>query len=59
MSSPSLHIKAKAAPRCIKQWSDEAGAIVDEWFPDWNPEASRRVDLLIHLSDAAYEGGRW
>lgn len=30
-----------------------AGAIVDEWYPVFNREASRRVDLLLLADDKA------
>lgn len=41
--SPSLHIAV-------------AGAIVDEWFPEWNSKASLLVDHHLHAADKAMEG---
>ena len=37
----------------------DAGALVDEHWPVWNPTISRRVDQLLAASDRLYEEVRW
>jgi hypothetical protein len=36
-----------------------AAAIVDEWFPEWNHNASRRVDHHLSEADRLEQEGRF